>query len=96
MSTALSRSSNSPRYFAPATSAPMSSADEPLVLERLGHVAAHDALRDPLDDGRLADARLADEHGVVLRAAREHLHDAADLLVAADDRVDLALARGLA
>ena len=67
--------------------------DEPLVLQRLGHVAAHDALRDALDDGRLADARLADEHGIVLRAAREHLHDAADLLVAADDRIDLALAR---
>ncbi len=69
--------------------------DEPLVLERLGDVAAHDALRDPLDDGRLADARLSDEHGVVLRPAREHLHHAADLLVAADDRVALALARHL-
>ena len=93
LSTALSRSSNSPRNFAPATSAPRSSAHEPLVLERLGHVAADDALGDPLDDGRLADARLADEHGVVLRAAREDLHHAADLLVAADDRIDLALAR---
>ncbi len=70
----------------------MSSEHEPLVLERLGHVAAHDALGDALDDGRLADARLADEHRVVLGAAREHLHHAADLLVAADDRVDLALA----
>ena len=67
---------------------------EALVLQRLGHVAAHDALRDALDDGGLADARLADEHRVVLRAAREHLHDAADLLVATDDRIDLALARG--
>ena len=95
LSTAFRRSSNSPRNFAPATSAPMSSAHEALVLQRLGHVAAHDALRDALDDGRLADARLADEHGVVLRAPREHLHDAADLLVAPDDRVDLALARRL-
>ena len=86
LSTALSRSSNSPRNFAPATSARHVERDEPLVLERLGHVAAHDALGDALDDGRLADARLADEHGVVLGAAREHLHHAADLLVAADDR----------
>ena len=31
--------------------------------------------------------------GIVLRAAREHLHDAADLLVAADDRIELALPR---
>ena len=37
----------------------------------------------------------ADQDGVVLRAAREHLHHAADLLVAADDGVDLALARAL-
>src|SRR5207245_7180420 len=41
----------------------------------------------------LADARLANEHRIVLGAAREHLDHAPDLLVAADDRVDLALAR---
>ncbi len=52
-----------------------------------------DALGDTLDDGGLADARLADEHRVVLGAPRQHLHHAADLLVAADDRVELALAR---
>ena len=69
--------------------------DDPLVLQPLGHVAAHDALRQPLDDGRLADAGLADEHRVVLGAARQHLDDAADLLVAADDRIELALAREL-
>ena len=34
---------------------------------------------------------LADEHGVVLGAPGEHLDDAADLVVAADDRVELAL-----
>ena len=69
--------------------------DDALVLQRLGHVALDDALREALDDRGLADARLADQHGVVLRAAREHLHDAADLVVAADDRVELALAREL-
>ena len=63
-----------------------------LVLQSLGHVAAHDALRQALGDGRLADARLADEHGVVFRLAREDAHDVADLLIAADDRVHLALA----
>jgi hypothetical protein len=41
----------------------------------------------------LPDAGVADEDGVVLRAAGQHLHDAPDLLVAADDRVELALAR---
>ena len=68
--------------------------DQPLVLQRLGHVALDDALGEPLDDGGLADAGLADEHGVVLRTAGQHLHDAADLLVPADDRVELALAGG--
>ena len=65
-------------------------ADDALVLEPLGHVPAHDALGEALDDGGLADAGLADEHRVVLRAAREDLDDAADFLVAADDRVELA------
>ena len=69
--------------------------DEPLAAQRLGHVAVDDALGEPLDDGGLADTGLADQHGVVLGAAREHLHDAADLVVAADHRVEPALAGGL-
>ena len=40
--------------------------DEVAVAQGRGHVARDDALGDALDDGRLADARLADEHGVVL------------------------------
>ena len=66
---------------------------EPLVLQRFRHVAAHDAPRQPFGDGRLAHARLADEHRIVLRAPRQHLHHAADFLVAADHRIDLALPR---
>ena len=49
-------------------SAPMSSEKIVLSLQAVGHVAAHDALRQPFGDGRLADARLADEHRVVLRS----------------------------
>ena len=45
----------------------------------------------PFDDRGLADARLADQHGVVLGAAGEHLDDAADLFVAADHRIEFAL-----
>ncbi len=60
-----------------------------LALESLGHVARDDPLRKPFDDRGLPDAGLADEHRVVLRPPRENLHDAADLLVAADDRVEL-------
>ena len=69
--------------------------DQPLVAQTLGHVAFDDAPRESLGDGGLAHARLADEHRVVLRAARQHLDDAPDLVVAADDRVELALPRVL-
>jgi hypothetical protein len=65
-----------------------------LALQALRDVAGDDALGEPFRDGRLAHARLADQHRVVLRPAGEHLDDAADLLVAADDRVELAGLRG--
>ena len=66
---------------------------QPLVLQALRHVAIDDALGQPLDDRGLADAGLADQHGVVLGAARQDLDGAANLLVAADHRVELAIAR---
>ena len=66
--------------------------DDALAAQRLGHVAGHDPLGQALDDRRLADARLADEHRVVLGPAGQHLDDPADLGVPADDRVELALA----
>jgi hypothetical protein len=69
--------------------------DDAAVAQRLGDVAGDNALGKALDDRGLADTRLADEDRVVLRAAREHLHDAADLVVAADDGVELAVAGGL-
>jgi hypothetical protein len=66
--------------------------DERLALQGGRHVALDDAPGEALDDGGLADAGLADEHGVVLGTARQHLDGAAHLLIAADDGVDLALA----
>ena len=62
-----------------------------LALQPLGDVAGDDALGEALGDGGLPDARVADQDRVVLRPAREHLDDAADLLVAPDHRVELAL-----
>ena len=62
--------------------------------QALRHVAVDDAQRQAFDDGRLADAGLADQHRIVLGAARQHLDRAADFLVAADHRIELALARG--
>ena len=67
--------------------------DDALVLQALRHVALHDAQRQPFGDGRLADARFADQHRIVLRAAREDLDHAADFRVAADDRIEFAARR---
>ena len=61
-----------------------------LVLQRLRHVAIDDAQRQPFGDRRLADAGLADQHRIVLGAPRQHLDGAADFVVAADDRIELA------
>ena len=63
---------------------------EALAQQRLRHVAGDDALGQALDDGRLADAGLADQRRVVLGAAREDLDDPLDLLLAADDGIELA------
>src|SRR5579875_3371425 len=63
------------------------------VLQAFGHVAVDDAQRQSLDDRGLADPGLADQHRVVLGPARQDLDRAADLVVAADDRVELAFAR---
>src|SRR4051794_808676 len=58
-----------------------------LAPQPLGHVAAHDARGQALDDRGLADAGVADEQGVFLRLARQDLDDPPYLRVAADDRI---------
>ena len=83
------RSSNSPRYFAPATSAPTSSAHTRLPFQPSGHVPGDDPLREPFGDRRLPHAGLADQHRIVLRPARQHLDRATDLLVPPDHRIEL-------
>ena len=62
-----------------------------LVAQHVGHGARRDELGQALDDGRLAHARVAQDEWVVLLAARQHLHDALHLAVAADHGVELAL-----
>ena len=69
----------------------MSSAQTRLPFRPSGHVAGDDPLGEALDDRGLPHSGLADQDRVVLRAAREHLDHAPDLLVAPDDRVELAL-----
>ena len=62
---------------------------DPLVLQPLRHIAAHDTLRQPLDDRSLAHAGLPDEHRIVLRLSRQDADDIADLVIPPDDRVKL-------
>src|SRR5262245_53157395 len=69
--------------------------DDPLVLQAFGYVLTNDPLRQALDNGGLAYARLTDEHGVVLGAPRQHLDHAPNLVVAADDRIELSLSSQL-
>ena len=66
--------------------------DYALVLQDFRHVAGDDALGEAFDDGRFADAGLADEHGIIFRAAREDLDHAADFFIASDDGIELAAA----
>ena len=66
-----------------------------LILKLIRHIAHRDALRQPLGDRRLADARLTDETGVILLAAVEDLDNALKLLLAPDHRVELPVAGAL-
>ena len=63
--------------------------DEALVLQAFGDVALDDAPGEALDDGRLAHTGLTDEDGVVLGPPGEDLDHPPDLLVPADDGVEL-------
>ncbi len=65
--------------------------EDPLVRQEVRHVAVDDLLGQALDDRGLAHAGLADEHGVVLGAAAEHLLHALDFVLAPDQRIELVL-----
>ena len=66
-----------------------------LVAQAFGHVAVQDSDREPLGDGGLSDARLADQDRIVFRAPRQNLDGAANFLIPADHRVELALGGGI-
>ncbi len=94
VSTAFSRSSNSPRYFAPATIADRSRETSRRPFNESGTSPATSRCARPRRQPSCRH-RLADQHRVVLRAAGQHLHDPADLGVPTDHRVELALASQL-
>ena len=60
-------------------------------LERFGDFAGCHARGEPFGDCRLPHSRLADEHRVVLGATCKNLNHSINLLVAADDWIELVL-----
>ncbi len=74
LTTALSRSSNSPRNLAPASRAPMSSETSSRFRSDSGTSPFTMRWARPFDDGGLSHAGLADQHRIVLGPAGEHLH----------------------
>ena len=65
--------------------------EDPLVGEESRHLAADNSLGQALDQRRLANAGLADQHGVVLGAAAKDLHRASKLGLATNQRIKSAL-----
>ena len=65
------------------------------IAQALGHVAIDDAQGQPFGNRGFADARLADQHRIVLGPTRQYLHRPANFIIAPDDRVDLAVRRSL-
>ena len=61
-----------------------------LRLQVLGHAAGHYLLGYALRYGRLAHARLADQDRIVLCPSGKDLENPSDLLVPADDGIELA------
>ena len=62
-------------------------------LQRLRDVGVEQAHRQPLGHRGLADARIADEHRVVLPAPAQHLERPLELQCSADERIEVAGAR---
>ena len=85
------RFSNSPFMLAPAcSSADVERAAACTFLSGGGTSPAAIRSGEAFDDGRFADAGFAGEDRIVLPAAHEDVDDLANLLIAADDRIDLA------
>ena len=91
LSTAFSRSSNSPRYLEPATIAPRSSAISRRSRRPSGTSPATIRCARPSTIAVLPTPGSPISTGLFLVRRRQHLDHAADLVVAADHRVELAL-----
>ena len=63
--------------------------EDGLILQARRHVALDDALGKPLGDSSLANAGLADQHRIVLALTAQDADHVSDLVVTADDRIEL-------
>ena len=63
------------------------------ILQRPLHIVVQQPRGEALGHGGLADARIADEHRVVLAAAAEHFDRPLELLGASDQRIEQSLTR---
>ena len=61
------------------------------ILQAFGYIACHDTTGQSFHNGSLADTGLADEHRIILLPAAQDLNGPADLIVTADNRIQLAL-----
>src|SRR5271165_1796077 len=69
--------------------------DDAFIAQQFPHLASRDFLSQPFDDGGLSNPCFTDQHWVVFGAPAEDLNYAFDLVLATDDRVQLALFRQL-
>ena len=89
------RSSNWPRYFVPATIKRKIESQNALVGQERRDFTIRNALSQTLDDGGFANAGLADQNWIVLRAAAQDLDDAIDFAFPSNQGIELAVHRGL-
>src|SRR5579859_6033179 len=61
------------------------------ITQALGHISSHDALGETFDDRSLPNTRFPDENRVILGPAGKNLHRAANLVIATNYRIQLAL-----
>ena len=67
--------------------------DNTLAAQQIGHLVRHDELGQPFHYSGFAHARLAQQQRVVLLATRQDLHHALDFFCAANNGIQLAIAR---
>ena len=64
-----------------------------LVAQQFGHIAVCNLLRQAFGDGRFADARFTDQHGVVFCPSAKHLNDTFNFIAATNHGIEFIFLR---